>query len=142
MSSPDLSRPVLFFDGVCNLCNGAVQWILKRDKQERFLFAPLQSELGEKLQQKAGRKLDSLILQHGGKVFVKSSAALEVARLLGLPWALLSVVRIVPRPLRDAVYDWIARNRYRWFGKKDACMLPTPALRARFLESPPSPSAA
>jgi predicted DCC family thiol-disulfide oxidoreductase YuxK len=124
---------VLYFDGVCNLCNASVQWIIRRDKKEQFLFAPLQSERGEAAQKEAGQKLDSIILQHEGKLMTRSDAALKIAGLLGAPWSWLTMLRIFPAGLRNTVYDWIARNRYRWFGKKDACMLPTPALRSRFL---------
>lgn len=130
----DASRPILFFDGVCNLCNGAVQWIIRWDRREQFLFSPLQSVGGEKAKTAVGAGLDSIILFHEGRYFVKSDAALSIARLLGKPWSYLGALRIFPKRFRDAIYDLMARNRYRWFGKKNACMLPTPSLRARFLE--------
>ena len=133
MSEP---HPIVLFDGVCNLCNGSVQFILKRDPRGTFRFASLQSEAGRSLM--AGHGLDpgalsSVVLIEDGRAFEESSAALRIARHLPGPWKLLRVFAVVPRPLRDAVYRWIARNRYRWFGKTETCWLPTPELRARFL---------
>lgn len=126
-------RPILYFDGVCNLCNGAVQWVIRRDKQQQFLFAPLQSEAGALAMNAMGQNLDSIILFHHGQYFTKSNAALRIASLLGGRWAWLAALRIFPKVVRDAVYDLVARNRYRWFGKKNACMIPTPALQRRFI---------
>jgi predicted DCC family thiol-disulfide oxidoreductase YuxK len=123
---------------VCNFCNASVQWIIRRDREARFLFAPLQSELGKKAKEAVGDGLDSLILRYDGRYYTKSDAALRIASLLGRPWSFLSVLKIFPGSLRNAVYDLIARNRYRWFGRRDACMMPTPALRKRFLEDAPS----
>lgn len=132
----DPSRPVLFFDGVCNFCNASVQWIVRRDRAEKFLFAPLQSSAGAAAKRAVGEELDSIILFHDGRYFTKSSAALRIASLLGSPWLWLGALKIFPRFLRDGAYDFIARNRYRWFGKKDSCMMPTQGLRQRFLEEP------
>ncbi len=131
---PDTSRPILYFDGVCNLCNGAVQWIIRRDKREQFLFATLQSADGRKAKAAVGAGLDSIILFNEGHYYVKSDAALRIAQLLGGSWSWLGALKIFPKVFRDAVYDLIARNRYRWFGRKDACIIPTPALRKRFLD--------
>ena len=129
----DPSRPVLFFDGVCNFCNASVQWIIRRDRKAKFLFAPLQSSIGAEAKAAVGMDLDSIILLHNGRYFTKSDAAIRIALLLGRPWSWMEVLKIFPRFLRNAVYDLIARHRYRWFGKKDSCMMPTPALRQRFL---------
>ena len=126
----------LLFDGVCNLCNATVQWVIRHDSAGRFRFASLQSEAGRALLAQHGLPLDAMetvVLVAGASHWVKSDVPLEVLRRLGGGWALSSALRAVPRPLRNACYGWIARNRYRWFGKRDACMVPTPELRARFL---------
>lgn len=130
-------HPTLFFDGVCNLCNGAVQWLILRDRKGLLRFASLQSDLGRRLMQEHGLdpdRLDSLILYHEGKLLMKSQAVLQLADLLGWPYRLGLVFRLLPALLRDSIYDWVARNRYRWFGKKEACMLPRPEWKARFLD--------
>lgn len=130
--------PLILFDGDCNLCNGAVQFVIRRDPAARFSFASLQSEAGRRALAEAGEQdlPDSIVLVQGSRVRVKSAAALAIARGLRLPWPLLSVFWLVPYPLRDLVYDWVARNRYRWFGKRDSCWVPTPELRARFVDAP------
>lgn len=131
-------HPVLLFDGVCNLCNSSVQFIIERDPQSKFQFASLQSDIGQELldhfQANSG-SLDSVVLIKHGKLYSRSSAALQVLKTLGGGWSLLYAFIIIPKPIRDFVYDWIARNRYKWFGKKDACWLPTPDLKARFLDN-------
>jgi predicted DCC family thiol-disulfide oxidoreductase YuxK len=128
-------HPIILFDGVCNLCNGAVQFIIKRDPGSRFRFASLQSEEGQKLQQKFGlnpNAFNSIVLIENQKAFVQSDAALRIAR--GLKgWSWLWGFRIVPRAVRDGVYDFISANRYRIFGKKEECMIPTPEMRERFI---------
>ncbi len=133
------SQPLLLFDGVCNLCNAAVQWIIRRDRRERLLFASLQSDVATRELERAGtsqdRLPDSLVLIDERGVHTRSRAAIRVARLLGLPWSLAVVFVIIPPPLRDWAYGVIARNRYRWFGRRDACMMPTPELRERFLDA-------
>ena len=137
MPSPDRSaaHPVVLFDGVCNLCNASVTFIIDRDPEALFRFAPLQSDVGRALVAECEVEgEDSIVLVEDGRCHVRSDAALRIARRLDGLWPLLGVLLIVPRPLRDAVYRLIARNRYRWFGKQDACRLPTPDLRARFLE--------
>lgn len=130
------ANPLVLFDGVCNLCNRSVQTILRHDRQARFRFASLQSPLGEKLREDLGidrEKVDSVILVEGGRWYKESDAALRIARGLGGFWRMFGILRLVPRPLRDAAYRLIARNRYRWFGKTETCWVPTPELRGRFL---------
>lgn len=129
--------PVLLFDGVCNLCNGTVQWIIERDPQGKIKFASLQSDVGATLLQQHGLpadQLNSVVLIDKGKVYMRSDAGLQLLYLLGGWWGVLSLkLWVVPRFVRNAVYDYVARNRYRWFGKKDQCMMPSPELKARFL---------
>lgn len=128
--------PVLLFDGVCNLCNAGVRWIVKRDRRRVFRFASLQSEAAVRLLAQAGvtgQPPDSMILIDEAGVHYRSDAAIGVAARLGFPWTLARTARIVPRGLRDAVYGWIARNRYRWFGKRDSCLVPTEELKGRFV---------
>lgn len=130
-------KPVLFFDGFCNLCNSSVQFIIRHDKKKNFLFASLQSRAGqEAIQNLSGQNKevsDSVILLLNGTYYIKSAAALYVCKLLGGAWAFFFAGMILPRFLRDGIYDFISRNRYKWFGKKDACMMPMPELRERFL---------
>ncbi|MDO6429792.1 thiol-disulfide oxidoreductase DCC family protein [Flavitalea sp. BT771] len=127
----------MLFDGVCHLCSSSVQFILKRDRRGIFRFASLQSEVGQSLLRHSGLpadQLDSFVLVENNKVYTRSAGALRVCRKLDGAWPLLSFFRIIPRPLRDAVYNWIARRRYRWFGKNDSCWLPSPEWKSRFLE--------
>jgi predicted DCC family thiol-disulfide oxidoreductase YuxK len=141
---PDARGSVVLFDGVCNLCNSAINFILDHEDAglaagpEALRFASLQSAAGQALAALHGARIpqgdpDSVLLVEDGKVFDRSLAALRLARHLSWPWKLVYAFVVVPRPLRDAVYKWIARNRYRWFGKRDVCRVPTPELRARFL---------
>lgn len=128
---------VILFDGVCHLCKGAVKFIIKRDPAGRFRFASLQSEAGSRLLQAAGaheESLDSVVLIENGSYYIRSAAALRIARGLRYPWPLLYALIVVPKGLRDAVYQFIARHRYRWFGKDETCLVPTRELRERFLE--------
>lgn len=129
------SEAIILFDGVCNLCSGSVKFIIKRDPSGYFKFASLQSEFGQQQLQKL--KLDqnsfrSIILLSGDHVYERSDAALEIAKKLTGAWPLLYGFKILPRFLRDAVYNLISRNRYKLFGKKDACWIPTPELKSRF----------
>lgn len=126
----------MLFDGVCNLCNAAVNFIIDHDPDGRFKFGALQSEAVEPLLTRYGLRancLDSFILIDDEQVFRRSEAALRIAWRLGGALRLLYPFRLLPRPLRDAAYDWIAANRYRWFGKQETCRVPTPELRARFI---------
>lgn len=127
---------VVLFDGVCNLCNASVQFIIRHDEQAKFRFASLDSEPANALLKGhsfAEKDLDSVVYLRGEKALVRSSAALYIAKDLGGVWSLFSIFLIVPRPVRDLVYDLIAKYRYRWFGKRDSCMMPSPELKARFL---------
>ena len=127
---------VVYFDGVCNLCNSAVNFLIDQDKQGRLKFASLQSEAGKAVLRRSGlpdQDYDSFILVKNGQLFQKSDAVLEVVKLLGGGWSLLYGFKIVPRAWRDWVYTKLAQNRYRWFGKRTQCRLPTPELRTRFL---------
>lgn len=128
---------IIFFDGLCNLCNGAVQFVIKRDPKNLFQFASLQSEYATKvlanfnLEPQQG---DSFVLLENDKVYQRSTAALRVARRLNGLWPMLYALIIVPRFIRDAVYNYIAKNRYKWFGKKEGCWVPTPELKEKFLD--------
>lgn len=137
MSETKQDSAVVLFDGVCNLCNGAVNYIIDRDPSARFRFAALQSAQAAALLAPLGRvpeaEPQSFILVENGRVYERSSAALRVARKLPGAWKLFYAFVVVPTPIRDVVYRFIARNRYRWFGKAEACRMPTPELRARFL---------
>ena len=126
----------VLFDGVCDLCNASVLFVIDRDPRGHFRFAPLQEAAAQALLRARGAELpplSSVVLVEGGRVYTRSTAALRIARRLTGGWRLLYVCLLVPRPIRDAVYDWVARNRYRWFGREEACRVPTPALRRRFL---------
>lgn len=131
-------KSLILFDGVCNLCNTSVLYVIKHDAKNRFLFAPLQSNIGQQIIAKYNldtSKTDSIILYSADKgLKVKSTAALHIARRLGLPNNLLSVFLIIPAFIRNWVYDFIAKNRYKWYGKKDNCMIPTPELKAKFID--------
>jgi predicted DCC family thiol-disulfide oxidoreductase YuxK len=127
--------PVILFDGICRLCEGWVRFTLTRDRKAVFRFAPLQGELGRRATAGAGLPgLDSIVLIDEEGVHSKSSAALRIMKRLGAPWVLASAFLVVPRPIRDAVYDLVARNRYRWFGRRDSCLLPEADMRTRFID--------
>jgi len=131
---------IVLFDGVCNLCNGTVNFIIDRDPVGYFRFAPLQSSVAETYLANADgpdHSLGTIVLVENGQTYVRSTAALRIARRLAGPWSLLALALAVPRPLRDAVYNWIATNRYDWFGQRDQCRMPTPGLRDRFLDYDP-----
>jgi len=125
---------IIFFDGICNLCNSSVQFIIKRDKEARFKFITLQSEKARKLLKPfEDLQEDSVLYLKNGKLYKRSSAALQICRKLDGLWPVLSVLIIIPRCIRDTVYDWIAKNRYRWFGKRAVCMVPEEGMKDRFL---------
>lgn len=136
MSTKD--GPVILFDGVCNLCSGAVQFIIRRDTAARYRFASLQSVAAKSLLKdfNISEELKTFILIENNQVYKRSTAALRVARHLTGAWPLLYGFIIIPAFMRDAVYDWIGRNRYRWFGKKEECMIPSPSIQSRFLKDP------
>jgi predicted DCC family thiol-disulfide oxidoreductase YuxK len=131
------AAPVILFDGVCNLCNGLVAFVIRHDPAPgRFRFAALQSPTGRSILTRHGlstEDFDTFVLADGGRVWLRSSAALRVVRALGLPWSLLWALVVVPRPLRDAAYAWVARHRYGWWGRRAECMVPTPELQGRFV---------
>jgi len=128
---------IILFDGVCNLCNGLVRFLIPRDPEGRLLFASLQSEAGQQLLKKwelSPELLNSVVVLEGGSVYTKSTAALKIARNMHGLWPVLYALILVPRFIRDPLYDWVARNRYRWFGTTEACLYPSPELKQRFLE--------
>jgi len=131
------NKKIILFDGVCNLCNGAVQFIIKHDKKDIFRFVALQSELGIEICKYIGIdqiKIDSIILYHPGVAYYyKSSAVLEIGEDLGGIYNLTFILKIFPEKLRNYIYDYIAKNRYKWYGKKESCMIPTPELKAKFI---------
>jgi predicted DCC family thiol-disulfide oxidoreductase YuxK len=128
---------ILLFDGICNLCNSSVNFVLDHDKHDRFRFASLQSETAKKILAGTGMgdtPLDSAALIENGKVYLRSDVALRAAWHLGGGWALFYAFAIVPRFMRDWIYNWIAKNRYSWFGKRESCRMPDAQTRAKFLE--------
>jgi predicted DCC family thiol-disulfide oxidoreductase YuxK len=130
------NHSIILFDGICNLCNGSVQFVIKHDKDGHFKFAALQTAAGQNLLKKyflSSTNLDSFVLIENDKAYTQSTAALRVAKKLNGSVKLLAGFMIVPAFIRDAVYNTIARNRYKWFGKKESCMIPTPELNSRFL---------
>ncbi len=127
---------IILFDGVCNFCNGSVNFIIERDAENYFKFAPLQSEIGQKLLYEYGidkTQTDSVVLIENGKAFVRTTAALRIARKLRGAWRLFYGFIVVPEFMRDFFYKLFAKYRYKMFGKTDACMIPTQELRAKFL---------
>lgn len=129
-------RPVILFDGVCNFCNSAVNFVIKRDKKGIIKFAPLQSDEAMKLLVQYNlptQEMRSFVFIEKHKSYTSSTAALRVCRYLDNLWPLLYGFIIVPRFIRNGIYDWIARNRYKWFGQKDSCMIPSPEVQSRFL---------
>lgn len=130
-------HPVILFDGVCNLCNSVVQFVIKHDRKKQFRFASLQSEFGKNVMERFGLpadELNSFILLENKNIYTRSTAALRVAKELNNGLSLLYGFIIVPPFIRNAVYSWVAHNRYKWFGKKEACWIPTPELKDLFLD--------
>lgn len=133
----EISQPVILFDGVCNLCSGVVQFIIKRDKKGAFRFASLQSDFGNAILQKfhlPDNNFNSFILYRNGRIYTKSTGALLVAKQLSGGWPLLFIFIIIPSFVRNSVYNIIASNRYKWFGKKAACWIPSPHFKEKFLD--------
>ncbi|MCB4797555.1 thiol-disulfide oxidoreductase DCC family protein [Neotamlana laminarinivorans] len=132
------NKKLILFDGVCNLCDSSVQYVIKHDKKNMFLFTALQSDIGKQIIKKFNidtKKTDSILLYTPNKsIEYKSTAALKIAYYLGFPQNVISIFLIIPTFIRNAVYDFIAKNRYKWYGKKEACMIPTPELKEKFLE--------
>ncbi|MFC6095969.1 thiol-disulfide oxidoreductase DCC family protein [Flavobacterium qiangtangense] len=131
------NKKIILFDGVCNLCDSSIQFIIKHDKNDIFRFVALQSDLGLEIIKHIGvdvSKTDSIILYEPGKAYYyKSEAALKIAKELGGIYSFISWFSVLPKGLTNSVYDYIAKNRYKWYGKKDACMIPTPELKTKFL---------
>jgi predicted DCC family thiol-disulfide oxidoreductase YuxK len=131
------NNPIILFDGVCNLCSGIVMFTIKRDRQGIFKFTPLQSDVGQSLLKQFNLPMDSyqsFILVEGDRYYQKSTAALRVVRRMNGLCSILYVFIVLPRPIRDFVYDLIVKNRYKWFGKKEKCLIPAPGIKSRFLE--------
>ncbi|MFN4813596.1 MAG: thiol-disulfide oxidoreductase DCC family protein [Bacteroidota bacterium] len=133
---PNQPHKILLFDGVCNLCNNTVLFVIKRDRKKQIRFGAIQSLEGKKLLQKFGidqQYLGSLIFIDEGKVYLKSSGALRLSKYLSGLWPLLYALMVIPAFIRNPIYDFVAANRYKWFGKKEVCMIPTPELKSLFL---------
>ncbi|MFC7371467.1 thiol-disulfide oxidoreductase DCC family protein [Fictibacillus iocasae] len=129
-------RVVILFDGVCNMCNGAVQFMLKHERDHRLRFAAMQSETGAKLLASHGlpsNQMDSFVIIKDGVAYTKSDAAVQAASHLKYPWRIAVLGKAIPRGIRDMIYSYIAKNRYKWFGKKETCMLPSPGVKDRFI---------
>jgi len=139
MEIADLPRDkkIILFDGVCNLCNASVQFVIKHDTKDLFRFIPLQSDLGQKILNHIGinrQNTDSIVLYEPGKAyFYKAEAALKIVSEFGGMYKLLNIFSLFPKFICDAIYDYIAKNRYRWYGKQDVCMMPNPELATKFL---------
>jgi predicted DCC family thiol-disulfide oxidoreductase YuxK len=132
-----IKHAILLFDGECNLCNYAVQFVIRRDPRGYYRFAALQSQAGKQLleqYQLSSTEINTVILIQNGKLYTKSTAALKLTRNLNRLWPLVYLLIIIPGFLRDPIYDWIARNRYKWFGRRELCMLPTPEMNSNFLQ--------
>tara|TARA_R110001583_G_scaffold135293_1_gene287056 strand:- start:195 stop:596 length:402 start_codon:yes stop_codon:yes gene_type:complete len=133
-----MNKKIILFDGVCNLCNRSVQFVIKHDKKDEFRFATLQGEIGKQLVRERHIDTDTvdsiILIEPGIAYYTKSTAALKIGASFGGAWKLLNVLNLIPSSLSDIVYDFVARNRYKWYGKKDACMIPTPELKAKFLD--------
>ncbi len=129
-------HPVLLFDGVCNLCNGYVQWLIKRDPKGVFRYAALQSEQGQVLLKQYNLPTDEIstvVMITDNKAYTHSDVGIEIMRMLGGWYYPFYVFKLVPKFIRNPIYNWIARNRYNWFGQQESCMIPTPELKERFL---------
>ncbi|HET9057207.1 MAG TPA: thiol-disulfide oxidoreductase DCC family protein [Chitinophagaceae bacterium] len=130
-------KKIIFFDGVCNLCSSSVQFVLKRDKKNQFLFGSLQGNQGQQVLKKhhlSPTEFNSFLLSEGNKLYTRSSGVLRVLKYIGGGWGLLYGFIIIPKFIRDGIYDFISRNRYKWFGKKEECWLPKPEWKQRFID--------
>ena len=128
---------LILFDGVCNLCSALVQFVIRHDPAAQFRFAPIQSEIGREIFQSHGLNpadLQTFVFIAEGRLFLRSDAAIEIVSRFGGAWRICKIFQFIPRALRNAIYSLIARNRYRWFGRKEVCMVPTAEIRERFLE--------
>jgi predicted DCC family thiol-disulfide oxidoreductase YuxK len=133
----EATKKIILFDGVCNLCNSSVQFIIRHDKKNQFLFGSLQGEAGQRYLKEFNLTTDilnSFLLIEGDKVYTHSAAALRVLKYLQNGWQLFYAFIIVPKFIRDGVYNFISKNRYKWFGKKEECWIPTPELKNKFLD--------
>ena len=136
---------IIFFDGVCNLCNSSIDFIINRDASRNFRYAPLQSTFAKKLlkeNQVDTNSMTTMVLLKNDRLYFRSDAALEIARDLTFPWPVFYIFKIIPRFIRDWVYGLVSRNRYSWFGKRDTCRVPTAEEKSLFLEEVEKPSAA
>ncbi|KAF0235903.1 MAG: thiol-disulfide oxidoreductase DCC family protein [Sediminibacterium sp.] len=136
MNNP--AYPIILFDGHCNLCNSSVQFIIQRDPNKQFRFASLQSDFGKSILANfnlSTSQINTVILLDSGKIYTRSTAALMIAKRLSGGWSYLYAFSIIPAFIRDLVYNLIANNRYKWFGKKESCWIPTPALKDLFIEN-------
>ena len=130
-------NPILLYDGICILCNGFVKWLIKRDTSKIFQYATLQQTIGKSIIEQLGIQdddEDTVVLIHQGQYYTHADVSLQIAKILGLPYSLFGILNIVPRSVRNLVYRWIARNRYRWFGKDQTCLIPTGEIRERLVE--------
>jgi predicted DCC family thiol-disulfide oxidoreductase YuxK len=125
INNMEVEKPAILFDGYCNLCNGTVDFLLKHDKKKQFSFIPLQSDAGKLIVHKyqIPSETDSVLLIKSNRVYFESDAALEIARMLNFPWNLASCTKFIPKQIRDKIYNWVAKNRYRWFGKRESCRI-------------------
>jgi predicted DCC family thiol-disulfide oxidoreductase YuxK len=130
-----IDKPIVFFDGVCGLCNSAVDYIIRNDKSKSILFSPLQGEYIDQFHLDINKiKPESLIFYNRDKFYDKSEAALEIAKIMGFPYSVLLIAKVIPLNIRNKIYDYIAKNRYKWFGKKENCRIPTKSERERFID--------
>ena len=136
-SQDQATHPIILFDGLCAFCDGTVQLLLRLDRRERLRFAPLQSEAATELLRHydVPDSIDSIVVVHGDEARVESDAAIAICRLLGFPWSLAVVFKLVPRPIRDGLYRFIARHRYRLVGRREACRMPEPGQQSRVIET-------
>ena len=127
------THPIIAFDGVCNLCDGFIQWLIKRDRQKRFRYVTLQSEAGNVLAVASQNDKESVLLAYRGSIYTYSDVGLMTMKILGGKWKIVSYISVLPKKIRDSVYHIIANNRYRWFGKKKECLIPTAEVKDLFL---------